>query len=163
LPYKSLHAIMIQRVQSIYLSLVLLLSLSWFFLSSIELSDSEIKNTISDIGLIAHTGHYDYAIFPLLVLGTVICVITLISIFRYKHRPYQIKLCRINLLLQFITFITVLAIALYYKNRSLPEYYLSIRFKISVVFPLISIVLLWMSVRSIKKDEELVRSIDRIR
>jgi hypothetical protein len=34
---------------------------------------------------------------------------------------------------------------------------------IGMIFPLISLILCWLAARNIRKDEELVRSVDRIR
>jgi hypothetical protein len=88
-----------------------------------------------------------------------VAIMAFITIFLYKNRRRQIRICYALLLIQ------VLIYALYFifERNYLPlsDFFQHIRF--TFVFPLITIVLLFLAIRGIKKDEKLIRSLDRLR
>ncbi len=136
---------MFQRIQSLYMIIALLLTAGLYFLFP-ELKDAE-GNVLLDsnqpliIGLIAAAG-----------------VLILLSLFNFKKRQLQFVLNRLTIILNF-----VLLGVFVYHSLSLPgESLLSMK-GIGVLFPVISIVLLAMANKAIKRDEDLVKSVDRIR
>ena len=94
-----------------------------------------------------------------------ISLLALTTIFLYKKRQLQIKLCKLNLLL--VT-IQIAALVLYIDvakegiSPTSPNDVL-IGVKLGTFIPLISFILLYLATRFIKKDEDLVRSADRLR
>ena len=97
--------------------------------------------------------------YPLAILLTIILIISLITIFFYKNRIRQIRFCIYNILLMFGSgFLTW-----YYINNFAKKLECNVYYKLPIVFPLIAIVLTYLAFKRIKKDEELVRSADRIR
>jgi peptidoglycan/LPS O-acetylase OafA/YrhL len=83
-----------------------------------------------------------------------------VSIFRYSNRKQQINICRAMIVLTFVLIITLLNGASKVVNSGTAE---NIITGYAVLFPSISVVLTALAARAIKKDEELVRSADRIR
>ena len=82
------------------------------------------------------------------------------SIFFIAKRPLQLRVVRYALLLNFAIF----AVLFYYTYLlSASDTTFTIIPKTGVLALSIAVVLDWIAIRSIKKDEELVKSIDRIR
>jgi peptidoglycan/LPS O-acetylase OafA/YrhL len=78
-------------------------------------------------------------------------ILSLIAIFQFKKRNYQIKSCLLSMLF------VVLPYAVIIPKSQAGNY------SISVAFPLIAFILLILAIFAIRKDEKLVRSADRIR
>jgi succinate-acetate transporter protein len=86
-------------------------------------------------------------------------ILALITIFLFKNRKLQFVLNRLNILLNLI----LLGIFVYrILNLSGGTEIVSEK-GIGVILPIISIVLLVLANRAIKKDEDLVKSVDRLR
>ncbi|MHA7058549.1 DUF4293 domain-containing protein [Aquimarina sp. M1] len=136
---------MIQRIQSVYLLLVVLLSAGLSFMVPYGFD----KN-----------GEYLLAQNNFLVLGmfTGSAVIALVSIFLFKNRQLQFVLGRINILFNFI----LLGVFVYWSLTLSGETVVSEK-GIGMLIPIISIVLLVMANKAIRKDENLVKSVDRLR
>ncbi|MDT0293265.1 DUF4293 domain-containing protein [Mesonia ostreae] len=136
---------MIQRIQSIYLFLIIIIiGLGSYFLS---LWTNE-------------SGESVYIIDRLYVLGAfaLSAVLALISIFLYKNRKLQFVVNRLNIILNFI----LLGFFVYWSLMVPGEMQISEN-GIGMFLPIISIVLLVMANKAIKKDEALVKSVDRLR
>jgi len=121
---------------------------------------------LSAIG-IKYKSIYDPAIFvnfwltiPMLILTIASIIITGTAILLYKKRRSQLILVNISFLLNII-FIAL--VYLYYNgyveklSKVLPSYHFG------MFLPLISLVLLVLANRAIRKDETLVKSADRLR
>lgn len=129
---------MIQRVQSIYLLLTLLCSAGLYFTSQdVVIFGNEDVVAGSGIG----SG-----------------LLSLISIFSYKNRNKQMLFNRLNILINALL-IGVLVYWLLTLSGGIdfPEK------GIESLFPLISVVLLILANINIRKDERLVKSVDRFR
>ncbi|WP_299216033.1 DUF4293 domain-containing protein [uncultured Aquimarina sp.] len=136
---------MIQRIQSIYLFLVVVLSGG--------------ISTILPYGL-DQDGEALLSQNNFLVLGmfTGSAVLALVSIFLFKNRQLQFVLGRINILLNFI----LLGVFVYWSLTLSGETLVSEK-GIGMLIPVISIVLLVVANKAIRKDENLVKSVDRLR
>jgi len=164
---------MIQRIQTLYLIIVVVLSVLIFFLpvSTKIIPANPAKNISKEITFrtdVYGTKKYENGTlvssssnFLLLVLNTGTCVISGLVIFLYRKRILQMKLARLSVLLVS----AFIAIDFYFSDSLGNEYgtdyktmYLS-----GSYFPIIQVILLVMAIRAVKKDEELVRSADRIR
>lgn len=144
---------MIQRIQTVYLVLALLVSSSLpFFLNiwenlvgvnvfAFDLIDSEVLNL---------------KLIP--ILFGISAVVSLITIFKFKNRQTQFVLGRINILINLF----ILGLLVYHLQSLSGEIFISEK-GIGSTLPLITIVLLVMANRAIKKDEDLVKSVDRLR
>jgi intracellular septation protein A len=89
--------------------------------------------------------------------AALILIIHLVALFMYKKRIRQMRI---------LVFAILLMLGLFGMFYFFTYYSFSgaeISFKITVVFPLVAIILDYLAIRNIGKDEALVRSIDRIR
>jgi membrane protease YdiL (CAAX protease family) len=95
-----------------------------------------------------------------LVFGLVFVSIALaiISILSFKKRQLQFVLNRLNIISNF-----VLLGVFVYRSLTLSGESLLSEKGIGVLLPIISIVFLAMANKAIKKDEDLVKSVDRLR
>ena len=91
----------------------------------------------------------------------VCAVVALVTIFLYKKRNMQITACRILLAAQGLFYVFFFLFFWQYQHLPLSEF--SKHVGITFVFPMIAIILLSLTIRGIKKDEKLVRSLDRLR
>jgi len=125
---------MIQRIQTVYLFLVFCLMAVLVF---IPFSSSWTVSLVAGI----------------------IAVVAVITVFLYKKRGLQIKMGYLLLLL------LVLVYALYYifDRHYVPIADLLQQIRFTFVFPFVAFVLVYLAIRGIKKDEKLVRSLDRLR
>jgi len=144
---------MIQRIQTVYLFIALLVSsvLTTLFKlwKNVENIDIYALNLITEEG-------WSYKMIS--VFFIVSALLSLITIFKYKNRQTQFVLGRLNILINLF----VLGLLVYHLQSLSGETYVSEK-GIGSALPLITIVLLVMANRAIKKDEDLVKSVDRLR
>lgn len=151
---------MIQRIQTIYLSLSVVVMSFLFFnhLISIESSSQRGELWLSGVKN-SRTGEYILQSWPLIVLAIIIILIYLIAIFLYKKRELQMRLVVYAIILIF-GFIGVGAFygiqgADMIQGRISMEYY-SIMPGIAVIFSILA----W---RGIRRDYLMLKAVDRIR
>jgi hypothetical protein len=85
--------------------------------------------------------------------------LSLLSIFSYKKRQNQFVMGRLNIIFNLI----LLGLFLYHLLNLSGEAQAVSEKGIGIFLPLMAIVLLALANKSIKKDEDLVKSVDRIR
>lgn len=147
---------MIQRIQSVYLLTSAILIGLLFLLPFAEIAKDgaiylfNFKGVLLD-GAVKTNG---LVIPVLLVMGIVLNVL---AIFSYSNRGKQVKL-----VWGVILMLVILLVAFVYFTY-LAYSGAQIGFKLGAVLPLIAIVLDYLAIRAINKDEALIRSIDRIR
>ncbi len=151
---------MIQRIQTVYLFIALVLTGCLFFLDLAEFS------TISDHLLLQINGitssETSIIMMPtvalfLLQIITSISIVT--SIFLYKKRILQIRLSGFNMGL----LLGISVLIFYFSKVAAREFDAELAFRWPLVLPLISIIFVYLAIRAIGKDEALIRSLDRIR
>jgi len=152
---------MIQRIQSVYLTIGLILMglLAWLPLGEI-LSGSEIYNfSIKGIEN-SQTGQVLYSGIPLLILLLIIIAVQVAALFGYRKRILQMRMTGFNILLM----IGLLLLGWFFVHQSVNLLNKgTFAYHLAIVFPLVSAILNYLAIRAIGKDEALVRSIDRIR
>ena len=136
---------MLQRIQTIYLLLVAGISGGLIFVFELGKSSEGSKVFASDI-------NYVFAAF------LVSAFLSIIAIFRYKNRISQFILGRLNIILNFF----LLGFFVYQSLNVSGETAVSEK-GIGMLLPIISIVFLALANKAIKKDEDLVKSVDRLR
>ncbi len=144
---------MIQRIQSLYLFISAGISLGLIFVLVLWKNVANIEffamNLFDDPNLA-------FKIVPILFLLS--GLMSLISLFLYKTRLKQFILNRFNILINLI----LLGVLIYHLLTLSGEAQVSEK-GIGVVLPVIVIVLLVLANKAIKKDEDLVKSVDRLR
>ena len=152
---------MIQRIQSLYLLAVAALMTTAIFtplasflagVEEFELYAFELKSAEQS--------------FSTMYMGIVVAlsaIIPIVTVFMYKKRLLQIRLCAVEIVM-LLGSIAFMAIYYYLSNRMFSDLEFHAQsFRIAIVFPLVSLDLVYLSARAIFKDEMLVRSLDRIR
>ena len=96
----------------------------------------------------------------MLVLGLTLlsAFISLVTIFLFRNRKLQFVLGRINILFNLI----LLGLFVYWSLNVSGESNISEK-GIGMLIPIVSIVFLVLANKAIKKDEDLVKSVDRLR
>ncbi len=184
---------MIQRVQSVFLALAMLLTslLFSFVLCDFHLPSGEIAvmkmsgfteitnstgdNTVKDVALIRFLNDQvvNGSRFPLLLLLTSVQFILLtVTLFSYRNRPRQLKLCTATF------FLNILLLGLLFLGPDMLSVNLSnaldlgldkqtarkmVHYQWGSFFPFGSLIFINLASRFIKKDENLIRSADRLR
>ena len=147
---------MIQRIQSVYLLISTILIGLLFLLPFAEIAKDgamylfNFKGVLLD-GAVKTNG----LVIPVLLV--IIIVLNVLAIFSYSNRGKQVRL-----VWGVILMLVVLLVAFVYFTY-LAYSGAQINFKLGAVLPLIAIVLDYLAIRAINKDEALIRSIDRIR
>lgn len=155
--------IMIQRIQTLYLLLAAAL-----LVLSMVLPVAFYSNLVQGV-------QFDYSILeflkpqvvvyqkfnslPMFMFGTVTLLLAVISIFVYKKRTVQYRICLINTIL-IIFYIGVIAYFFYIVSG---ENNIRLSYKIPIVFPIVALVFNILAMSGIRKDEKLVKSLDRLR
>jgi hypothetical protein len=154
---------MIQRIQTVYLAISAFLMVLLFSnpISQIIVS-KELYLTLwhHRISAINDELFTPVSTWPITFLLSVIVIIELGIIFLYKKRPVQIRLCIFNLLLMF----GLVGLIYYFTKFAISDYdVIKSVFLWPIVCPMIAITLNYLALKAIQKDENLVRSYDRIR
>jgi len=136
---------MLQRIQTIYLLCAAGISAGLPFVFHLWITEDGLSVFAKD---------------DLLYLGLFLgsALLSVLSIFMYKNRMSQFMLGRLNIILNFI----LLGFFVYQSLNVSGETAVSEK-GIGMLLPIVSIVLLALANKAIKKDEDLVKSVDRLR
>ncbi|MEM9023044.1 MAG: DUF4293 family protein, partial [Bacteroidota bacterium] len=85
-----------------------------------------------------------------------------ITISQFKNRPLQIRLARLSMLLTLLLWVWFFLHADALASGLNPAEPVA-NYGVSAILPLIALILLFLAARAIRKDDELVRSVDRLR
>lgn len=88
--------------------------------------------------------------------------LAILSIFTYKKRKNQFVMNRLNIILNLILLGLFVYRSLNLSGETDPEMVISEK-GIGMILPVVSIVFLSLANRAIKKDDDLVKSVDRLR
>lgn len=157
---------MIQRVQTLLLALVIVLGVLLSFLPILQFSGNDITavmNAYKTVSL-AEGSEVITKNMGVGVLQGVILIVALIVITLYKNRSLQMKLAKLNILL---IALQIAAIVMYSDTArtaiSSNSADVSVGFQFGAIIPVLSLIFTYLAIRFIKKDDELVRSADRLR
>lgn len=152
---------MIQRIQTLYLLLAAaFMSLTLFMpIATFVVDDQTYELT----AFLLTCGDMSQSTIWLGIILTIATALPLITIFLFKKRTLQIRLCAVEVVLLIGSLVLV---ALYYwlTSRLFEGLVIEHRqFGWAAPMPIVAIVLSYLASRAIFKDEVLVRSLDRIR
>jgi hypothetical protein len=150
---------MIQRIQTIFLLGAMAAILGLFYLDIAVLNSKEVTLfNLNGYHLFNTSVADSNSQIWLKVAGYGLALLILITIFLFKNRKLQMKLCFINI---------ILALGLNGLIYYLPRHHYIISTDISyqypVLFPIVAVILLFMAYRAILKDHRLIKSLDRLR
>jgi len=156
---------MIQRKQTVFLSLAVIASLLTFFFplanfigekDSLIMYIQQINSLVPD-----SPDHYGLSfILPLISANSFVILFSLIAIFLYKNRKAQLRIIMLNVLLEAITiglFFLYYVDVLEKASGALAEY------KAGIFMPMLSLIFLVLAYRGVMQDDRLIRSADRLR
>lgn len=169
---------MLQRIQTIYLLLAFICTvlLLMFPIFSVEVvNTAPLSNSMpagtAEFGAygVRGTGISDGS-FPMYLVIITISLLLATGILLYKRRPRQLLVCRLVLIVHFL--FTAGIYAFYYAGQNImtaglkgesesiqTTFYMEAGFYL-LIPPLAFI---WLAIRGIKRDENLVQSLDRLR
>ena len=134
-----------QRIQTLYMSVVVLLAVCLLFVFEVGVDANGVALLDKHIVLV-----FFQSVLTILIV--------IVAIMQFKNRQNQFVLNRVAILIQFF-----LLGFFVYRALSMPGGEFSSEKGIGAFVPIVSIVLLALANRAIKKDEDLVKSVDRIR
>lgn len=154
---------MLQRIQTIYLLLIVALFTATLFMPLAVLQMGELFYSFDASGL--HTMSVEpelvYPTWGLFALVAIIALVAMVTIFLYKNRILQIRLSIFNALLMIGFYAFFFYIIWTLKGQA--QQMFTMQVKLAVGFPLISLILDYLAIRNIGADETLVRSLNRLR
>ena len=145
---------MIQRIQTLFLTVAAGLLISMFFVPMARFTGSDV--TLPFVAVAAFKG------FTLTTIFQIVCtVLGVVTIFMYKNRIRQIRLCNLNTLI-LIGYQVIIAI--YFFQRHNPDKFGDdVLFTVPCIFPLCAAILTFIAMRYIARDEAIVVAASRLR
>lgn len=153
---------MLQRIQTVYLLIIVALMVAMLFLPLAVLQDGGQFYSFDAMGIstIAAQPELVYPTWGLFALTAVISILALVTIFLFRKRILQIRLCIFNAILM-LGFYGLFGFFVWVLDGKMEDAILSV--KIALSFPVIALILDYLAIRNIGADEALVRSLDRLR
>ncbi len=145
---------MIQRIQSIYLALAAI-ALALLFMIPFATSTEAIPNMLQD-------KVYNIQDSPILIGLTVIGIlVSVVAIFLYSNRGLQARISYFSIICSIL--LPLVAVLLIYNEGTVTTKADKIHDGFGIYIPIISLIFSILAVRSIGKDDQLVKSMDRLR
>lgn len=149
---------MIQRIQSLYLLAVAILSVVGLCspIGTIIGDNHEISE-LTNLCINLSDGTKDYAPWALFVILLVVAILSFVTIFLFKRRMLQIRMTIFSsvVLVGYYIVLAVFVFMLAEDTGFVPSWI--------ICLPFVSLVLNWLAIRSIGADEALVKAYDRLR
>jgi len=155
---------MIQRIQTLYLLIIVILS-GFIVFSPIADLINHVDNLtylvdFKGISLIKPTGNLvESNIWGLSAISMVVPIIALVTIFSFKNRIKQIRLSVINMIFMLGYYVFLC----YYIWSACNQFHTDWHLRLTTVLPLVNLILNYLAIGAIGKDENLVKSADRLR
>ncbi len=154
---------MIQRIQSVYLFLATSL---YFIMLTSPLAQIQLPHDIfllfhhNQITALGGETFQPVSVWPVTILIVAIMLTGLVDIFLFKKRTLQMRLCVFNILLMF----GLVGLIYFYTKYTINRFDgVNWVFLWPIVVPFISIILTYLALKGIQKDDALVKSYERIR
>lgn len=149
---------MIQRIQTVYLLVVaILMVICISFPVGNFIADDQSITEFTNIGLMAADGTSDNSPWALFAILLVVGFLSVVTIFLYRKRMLQIRLTLFSSILLIGYYATLVTFVMMLKGES------SFVPSLSTCLPLVSIILNYLAIRAIGKDEMLVKAYNSIR
>lgn len=146
---------MLQRKQSIWLFLATLCNAGVFLFDIYRVSYKDAAGTVlQNVLRVANN-------YPLLLIALVMTLLPLITIFMFRNRKKQMSMTAVSMVAT-LAFISMMLVNVNKLERSTPGM-TGGTYWVGAVLPVIALIFIVMSLAGIRKDEKLVRSMDRLR
>lgn len=150
---------MIQRIQSIYLLIAGLVMLAMYNVPVAVFTSGELSYNLFACHILHPiSGEMVINVVPMAVLPLLSLFLSLFALLKFKNRTFQMKLGKLNVL---VLLVLIVVQGIYFVRlanmlgQGKPGF--------SAIVPLIAIILVFMANKAIRKDDNLIRSADRIR
>lgn len=147
---------MIQRIQTIFMLVSGLLVGSLYVQKFADIIVNNELHIFNAFGIFKNE-ELLFSGLPILIFIGIIAALHLVAIFLYKKRILQIRVLAFTIIL----LLGLCGMFFYFTYASFDE--VKVAFKVAVALPIVCIILDWLAIRAIGKDEALIRSMDRIR
>lgn len=146
---------MIQRIQTVFLFLSVVLTGVLIFvpIASFNIGDEIVKLSVLNF-------ENQPNVLPLLILAILMMLVPCVTIFLFKKRELQLKLSSLNV---FLNAVFCGLIFLFYVDKMQEILSVNASYVFGAYVPLINMVLSVLAMRWIRKDIELIKSVDRLR
>ncbi|MEO0311633.1 MAG: hypothetical protein RIQ89_1290 [Bacteroidota bacterium] len=145
---------MLQRIQTIFLLLAVILTGLLLYLPVYEIRSAVVSGTIDEVEQFIISTN-----IPLMLLNAGVGVLLVISLLSFKNRNLQRRLCNLSLLLSCI----LIGLLFFLADHDGAKQSSKVVYKLAAYFPLLNLLFIFLASFFIKKDEEMVRSADRLR
>lgn len=156
---------MIQRIQTVYLFVTAVLAGLLFAFPSAEFLSGNNMAELTAAGFFdSETGKMILFPYGLAATAGASALLALVTLFLYKKRMAQLRLCIVEMVL----LVGTLLFEIYYiwggvKSIGNAAELYSYAVRLPSVFPVIALIFSWLALRGVNKDIMLLRSLDRIR
>lgn len=153
---------MIQRIQTLFLLVAAVLSASLLFGNLMEMHDvfgNSYVMTFKSVTVDIDGKTQVQNILPVAITVVAVPFFCLLSVFLFRKRNLQMKTTMAALLLS----LGSLFVAAWFVIMLGKKVDLTYIWNAKATFPVIDAILCWLAYRAIRKDEEKVKSLDRIR
>ena len=145
---------MIQRTQSLWLLLAALVNSGVLFFDLYRWH--ETLNGVDTLHQLKVADHY-----PSLLVAVVIIMLPFVTIFMYNQRKRQLRMSIMSIV-AVASFITLMLSRVTNLNK-LPVTPVTGSYWIGAVLPVVSLIFIILAILGIRRDEKLVKSMDRLR
>jgi hypothetical protein len=147
---------MIQRIQTIFILVAGLLTGSLYVQKFADIIVNDELHIFNAFGILKNQELISNGLPITLFIG-IITLLHFVAIFLYKKRILQMRILGFTMIL----LLGLFGMFFYFTYASFEE--VKVAFKVAVALPVVCVILDWLAIRAIGKDEALVRSLDRIR
>lgn len=156
--------IMWQRTQSIFFFIALMLNVAIFWLDLANISLDGVLHSFNLYKLqVVDSGEVIYSNIALTILCSLCIALCLVTLGMFKKRQLQIKLAKLLLLVQVGFLVAIFFIVDGAVTNSASVSLGTVEYYIGAYFALLPLIFIFLAIKAIKKDEDLVRAADRIR
>ncbi len=148
-----------QRIQTLYLAIGIILAFAGLFTSVITVEHA--AGTIEITPLLFDAQGAGFGGWPLLVLWGGFVLLTASALLKFKNRKGQMRLVRYSFFMLFLVVITELSLIYVWRSGLASDAVVS--YGGHLIMPFAAFLFNFMALKRIKKDDDLVKSVDRLR
>ena len=126
------------------------------FCPLLEISGNDVTLSFHSFGI-----GQDFPTWGVLTFAVLGALLAFVNIFLYKKRKLQVKLALLTALLIVVYYVTSMVYLNAFLSKIDNSYTMNVQF--GIILPVIALIFDLLAISRIKKDEKLVKSLDRIR
>ena len=149
---------MIQRIQTVYLLVVAILMVVMMSVPVGSFYTDKNICEMTNLSYLLPDGAVNYTPWALFAILVVVAVMALVTIFLYRKRMLQIRMTIFSTILLVGYYATLITFIFMLKDDSM-----TFSASWTLCLPFVAIILNWLAIRAIGKDEVLVKAYDRLR